>query len=60
MRIRKGSRSGRRVSRKPKMLMAIRDISAPDPGALQLFAVINQSCARNDVPLEGGRSGRWV
>jgi hypothetical protein len=42
------------------MLMVIRDISAPDPGALQLIAIINQRHPRNDAPLEGGRSGRRV
>jgi hypothetical protein len=37
-----------------------RDISAPDSGALQLFAVINRGHARNDNPAEGGWSGRRV
>jgi hypothetical protein len=35
------------------MFMVIRDISAPEPGALQLIAVINQGHAKNDDPLEG-------
>jgi len=42
------------------MLMVIRGISAPDPGALQIFRVINLGDQRNDAPLEGGRSGRRV
>jgi len=37
------------------MLTVIRDIWAPDPGALQLIAIINQGHPRSDAPLGGRR-----
>jgi hypothetical protein len=42
------------------MMMAIRDISAPEPGALQLFGLINQGDTGKVVTLGDGRSGRRI